>query len=521
LKLVSSNNGSRFSHQDYNRVREVKRNKKKKKRSVLRRVFISLFLVLLLAGFGFAAFLYWWAEYARFEYALQPIVVLEGQPVSANDFNYPSVNIDRITTSFTNPGFRPGTGAQAVSLTLSLGRRTLETRANLYVLTTVSRITHEFRESLPELDPMDFISNANTAAGVAFDVRFVEKPMLLEEYDVGEHTLYLTLNNAPFEVLLEVVDTTPPTAEAETVVLYAGETAEPSRFVSNPYDASGIKSIEFINIPNFLSDRNQLVEIEIIDNNGNSSSFMSELIVILNKEDPVIEGTTTIISRVNEPIIYRAGVTAFDDMGRELEVSVDSSGVDQFTVGEYTVIYYAIDATGNRTEVVETIFIIDVDIEAIYEEVDGVLGSILRENMSQREKVTAIHRWIRNHIGWAARRGGPPTVYEAAYRALRDRSGNCFNYYALSEVMLTRAGIPNMLIERIPGTPTRHRWNLVNPDGLGWHHFDSVPAGLNLGDRAAFFTDSQARAFAERIRIERGRADYFTYNPELYPEIVD
>jgi transglutaminase-like putative cysteine protease len=208
-------------------------------------------------------------------------------------------------------------------------------------------------------------------------------------------------------------------------------------------------------------------------------------------------------------------------MGRELEIQVDSSGVDLFTAGEYTVIYYTTDATGNRTEVAETVFIIDIDIDYVYAEVDRLLNDILNNNMSEREKVTAIHRWIRNNIGWASIRGGPSTVYEAAYRALRQRNGNCFNFYALAEVMLTRAEIPNMLIERIPGTPTRHRWNLVNPDNLGWHHFDSVPAGLNLGDRAAFFTDSQAREFAERIRIERGRADYFTYDPTLYPEIVD
>ena len=517
---VTSSIGERINNDFDNQVYKTHNKKKKSKRSPVKNVILSLFLLTLLSGICFAAWFYWWTQHARFEYALQPVVILSGQPVNANDFIYLTETTGRITAAFTNHVLRPNPGAQSVSLTLSLGRRSLQTTAGLYVLTPVPSLFHEFMKPAPELIPLDFVLNAHTAAGIAFDVRFVEQPMLLEEYDVGEHTLFLTLNGAPFEVLLVVADTTPPTATAATVVLYAGETAEPQQFVEEYYDASGIKSIEFVNTPNFLSDRNQIVEIEITDNNGNSSVFMSELVVILNKEEPVIEGTTTIISRVNDPIIYLRGVTAFDDMDRPLDVQVDSSGVDQFTVGEYTVLFYAVDATGNRSEVRETVFIIDADIEAVYSEVDSVLELILNDDMSQLEKVRAIHRWIQNNLSYAAVRGGPPTVYEAAYSALRNRNGNCFNYYALAEVMLTRAGIPNMLIERIPGTPTRHRWNLVNPDDLGWHHFDSVPARLGLGVRAAFFTDSQAREFARRRLEEHGINYYYTFDPDLYPEIV-
>jgi transglutaminase-like putative cysteine protease len=517
----SSKNGSRYNHRDYEQIRRPDKNNKIKKRSGYKRVVFFLLLIILFASFCFGAWFYWWTQHARFEYALQSVVILDGQQFQANDFIYTHANSERLIPSFTNPNFRPGPGAHSVSLTLSLGWRSLETTARLYVLTTTSQFSHEFRESAPELSPVDFVTNASVATGISLDVLFVEEPLLLEEYEVGEHILFLTLRGMPFEVLLNVVDTTPPTAVATTVVLNAGETAEPRKFILNPYDASGVESIEFVNTPDFMSDREQIIEIEIIDYYGNSDIFRSELRVILNKENPVIEGTDTIISMVENPIIYLRGVTAYDDMGRELDVYVDSSGVDLFTVGEYTVLYYAVDATGNRTEITETVFIIDIDIDYVYTEVDRLLGDILNDGMSQLEKVRAIHRWIRTRIGWGGGRGGPPTVYEAAYRALHDRSGNCFNFYALAEVMLTRAGVPNMLIERIPGTLTRHRWNLVNPDDLGWHHFDSTPTRLGWETTTAFFTDSQARALSERIRVEHGRADYFTYNPELYPEIVE
>jgi transglutaminase-like putative cysteine protease len=479
-----------------------------------------MLLTIFLSGIGVAGWFYWQTQYARFEYALQPVVILSGQRFAANDFIYPTEATGNISASFASQAFRPSPGVHTIPLTLSSGWRTLETTASLYVMTTISRFSHEFREPAPELDPMDFILNAHIAPGTRFDVRFAELPLLLEEYDVGEHTLFLSLNGSPFEIKLDVIDTTPPTATAAVVVLYAGETAEPQQFVTDYYDASGIRSIEFVNRPNFLLDRDQIVEIEIIDNYGNSSTFMSGLRVILNTDEPVIEGTETIVSRVNSPVIYLQGVTAFDDMGRALDVQVDSSLVDQFTVGEYIVIYSAVDATGNRAEVRETVFIIDIDIEAVHAQVDDILDIITNDDMTQLEMVRAIHRWIQTNLEYAPVRGGPPTVYEAAYRALRNRNGNCFNYYAIAEVMLTRAGIPNLLIERIEGTPTRHRWNLINPDDLGWHHFDSVPARLGLGIRAAFFTDSQASEFTRRKLEEHGIRNYYSFYPELYPEIV-
>jgi len=89
--------------------------------------------------------------------------------------------------------------------------------------------------------------------------------------------------------------------------------------------------------------------------------------------------------------------------------------------------------------------------------------------------------------------------------------------------LLTRAGIPNMMVERIPGTETNHRWNLVNPDGLGWRHYDSFPTRLRLGTLImAYFTSTQAEEFTLQISefTERPMRNYFTYDPALYPEIV-
>ena len=499
----------------------------KKKRSVAKPLIITLLLVLVLGGGGLYGWYYWLTEHATFDYDLHPVVILSGQSVKADDFINSGGEMERVTAVFQNPGFKPQNGFQHVPLTLTQGLRTVEATITLHVMTTVDRISHEYRVEGFDLRAVDFIANLDAAAGVPFDVQFAEEPKQLEKYEVGEHILFLTLNGAPFEVLLTVEDTTPPSARAVDKFIVAGETVAPEEFVEDVYDPSGIKSIEFVEEPNFLSDRVQIVEIEVTDIYGNSAIFRGELTVHLNAEPPIIEGTDTIVSIKDNPILYLQGVTAVDDMGRELEVQVDSSGVDQYTVGEYKVIYFAVDATGLRSEVEETVHILDIDIEWLYARVDEALEDIRKDirkdEITQLDMVKGIQIWVKRYLDYSGTRNDPVHDYEGAYRALRDKRGNCFTYYSLSAVMLTRAGIPNMPINRIPGTPTRHRWNLVNPDGLGWHHYDStpLPSDLNFWSESAFFTASKAREVTRRYQSHDGRRDYYTYDITLYPDIVD
>jgi len=323
-----------------------------------------------------------------------------------------------------------------------------------------------------------------------------------------------------FGILHLIAINKPPTADPVNLTIRVGESVKPEDFVTNVNSNFEIISISFVEPPDVLSHNVQAVEIRITDDRDNSATFNATLTVTLNTSPPVIEGTVPIYSRVGNPIVYRQGITARDDFGRELELQVDSSRVDLHTEGLYTVIYFAIDQTGLRTEVRETVQILNVDFEYVHTHIDEALATIINDNMSQLQMVRAIHSWVVQNIQYAAATTDPGTIYEDAYRALRDKSGNCYRFYAISALMLTRAGIDNQPIDRIPGTASRHRWSLVNPDGLGWHHFDTTPTRLGLGAATAFFTDTQARAFTQQFIEFNGTRDFYTFNPELYPEIV-
>ena len=492
-----------------------------------RRVALILIVLVFVLIAACVIWYYWETSYATFEYILQPIVILEGQRVDANDFLVPVGDIERVSAVFRRSGDTFNAGRHNVPLTLNRGLRTVDTTASLHVLTTISEVRHELAERAPELNAIDFVSNANAASEVAFDVRFTEKPGLLEDYPVGKYTLYLALNGAPFEVLLTVEDTTPPEATAVNRTIWIGEQVVPEEFVTDIFDASmpfhPVNVTFYNNEPNTFG-HDQIVQIKIEDYSGNYNVISSGLTIVRNTEPPVFSGTDTIVSMLGDPIMYLTGVTAYDDFGRDItdRITIDAGEVDQFTEGVYTVIFRVTDLTGNLTEREERVHIVTVEAEYVFGRVDEILESILTDDMTQLEEVQAIFMWVRRNVFYAPVRGGPQSSVEGAYRALTDRRGNCYIFYSISEVMLTRAGIPNMLIERIPGTPTAHRWNLVNPDNLGWHHFDSLGNRLNMGIQMAFFTSTQAAAFTEQMANlgENARPDYYTYDPTLYPEIV-
>jgi len=513
-------------------TKATKKTKEKKKipiteiekdRTVVKTVFLVVFLVLFVAAAAFAGWYYWWTTHATFDHTLHPVVILEGQNVLPEDFMYPGEDMENVTAVFQDPDFDPFVGLQYVQLTLSLGLRSLDTAAALYVLTPIDSVEHEYAEEGATLRAVDMLQNPEVAANVPFVVSFTETPQPLDKYEVGEHTLNLELNEIPFSVTLIIVDTTPPIALPVPVTTRIGVDVAADQFVTDVFDASGINSITFEHEPDFFaqSEEEQIVRIVIDDNNGNSETFSSSLFIELNQMPPVIEGAPDVIeSKIDTDVDYLTDVIAHDDFDRKINVFVNDDAVDTSTLGTYTAVIWAEDYSGNKSEHDVTVHIISVDRDEVFEQIDRVLAEITNARMSQKDKAVAIHNWVRSRMTRSTTASDSESVLEVAYQALSTRRGNSFAYSALASVMLTRAEVPNMLINRIESASAAHRWVLINPDEKGWHHFDPFPTGMVLGNQTAMFTDTEAKEIARRTKQNFNVDDYYTFNTENYPEIV-
>jgi len=309
-----------------------------------------------------------------------------------------------------------------------------------------------------------------------------------------------------------------PTATVLSLTVPMNSTVFATDFVFNPSPDS--LEATFGTPPDTLTSGVQTVEIILLCPEGRTASYEATLTVLRNEIPPTIHGTRNIEVTVGSNILLRSGVSAYDFFGRELEFTVDSSNLNLDVPGTYRVTYSVFDSCGNLAMEEIRVYVLDVDIDWIYAQVDAIFRNIMREDMTQVQQARAIFDWVGANISYAAAIGRN-TVYEGANHALRNRQGNCFIFFSISEVMLNRAGIENMRISRMPGTanPTNHVWNLINPDGMGWHHFDSTPIRGNPVDRF-MFTNSQAIEFTATILRENQASNYYTFDETLYPEIV-
>lgn len=228
---------------------------------------------------------------------------------------------------------------------------------------------------------------------------------------------------------------------------------------------------------------------------------------------PVIEGVADLTVPAGGSISYKRGVSVKDDRDENVQLIVDNSGVDLNTVGDYEVIYKAVDAAGNETVVTAIVHVTTPSAENATEEMVNtkakeVLAEITTADMGQMEVAEAIFWWCHENIAYMD--GSPKGSWvQGAYAGLFDRKGDCYTYFATAKCLLTQAGIKNMDIKKVPeGTP--HYWNLIDV-GEGWHHFDAT----RRKDGNSFFYTPDA----ELMEYSAANADSHLYDPSQYPEI--
>lgn len=445
-----------------------------------------LFIIALIGAVGFGAWYFWWTQYATFDYTLQPYVVLDGETVSPNVF-IPESEIARgISASFKNPDFAPASGPMTVPLVLSLGLRSMDADANLYVLTPLSQLTYEYKEETHVLEPVDLLKNPEIARNIDYDIAFTEMPLPLSDYKVGGYTLHAALNGVPFSVNLAIEDTTLPIATVQEVPVWVGDEVSPEDFFTDISDNSEITSVVFAGDlkgqESISAYQNQIIEIDITDEHGNTNTYGVSLTVLRNESPPVFKGVPSRIeSMVDTPVIFPMGIVAQDDFRRNLEFTIDDSDVDISEVGQYSIQYIAEDYSGLRTEINVPLFIIDVDPAEVDEWVNAKIADIIKDDMTDEQKLRAIFEAVRKTLtpvdSGTAISGQEWTgsLYTPAHYAINNSRGTYYHYYALSQLLLTRAGFESVLVERSESARIAkpHFWNLVEVDGE-WYHFDSM-----------------------------------------------
>jgi hypothetical protein len=285
---------------------------------------------------------------------------------------------------------------------------------------------------------------------------------------------------------------------------------DPNDFVTDITGRAPVAASFFLQ-PDNRREGEQSVFVTLTDAGGITAIIRSTLTLTRDDEPPVISGLIHKTVFVGDTIAYRLGVIVTDNIDEHVVLEVDSGAVDLREEGVYEVIFSATDSSGNTVSVEGSVTVHSVTREMADELADEVLDMILEEDMTPLEVVRAIYEWVKFTLHYSSS-FIKDNVALAAYRGLTYFTGDCYIYYATAEVLLSRAGIENLPVQNIEEAVTRHFWSLVDI-GEGWHHFDTTPH--ETGVTGFMLTESQAQT-----HVPNRSRTYYTYDPELYPEVV-
>lgn len=327
--------------------------------------------------------------------------------------------------------------------------------------------------------------------------------------DVRLHVYFMDVSST-----IAVVDTTAPEVKVKNVSSLLGREVNPTEFIESITDFDKTR-VAFEAMPDFSVAGEQEVSIIVADASGNGVREKATLTVYEDYMPPSIEGVQNLNVAIGGTVSYKKGVTVVDDCDPSVKLEIDSSAVDLTKAGEYPVYYSATDAAGNTTTVEAIVKVAapsldNVTIDYVNQKADELLARITDASMTPYQKAEKIYWWCHDNIAYVDQTP-KVSVEDGAYRGLVQHKGDCYTYAMTAKILLTRAGITNMDIERIPEGDMMHYWNLIDV-GEGWKHFDTT----RRADKTTFFywDDASIKAYSD---THKGTHNY---DRSKYPVIL-
>lgn len=306
----------------------------------------------------------------------------------------------------------------------------------------------------------------------------------------GTHTLQVRTGKYHVEtvedVVLNIVDTTPPTGTAIPQLIYWDEVPKAEDIVTDVRDLASV-TIEYLEpMEATLVSGEREYPVKITDAYGNETIVNVPFTIIYDSQAPVISGAKNFESFIGDTILYRDGIEITDNYDQNPVLTIDNSAVNTMEEGVYPVVYTATDEHGNTSSVTIKLTVRVMperyyDPEELYAMAREIIdeNNICDESMSDMEITVRIFDWVSRNM-WYISRSDRVDWTAGAYDGLTTLRGDCYNFMAVARAMLGAMGIESITIDRYPTVPSTHFWNLVNIDGL-WYHCDAC-VFLNMTD---------------------------------------
>ncbi|MBQ9030450.1 MAG: hypothetical protein IJ106_03240 [Parasporobacterium sp.] len=233
---------------------------------------------------------------------------------------------------------------------------------------------------------------------------------------------------------------------------------------------------------------------------------------------PVIYGVMPIVVYSGHSVAYKDGIYLSDDNDSNPNLEIDNSQVDLTVPGVYPVTYIARDRDGNVTEELTTVTVLEgtelISEEEINQLADRVLEAIIPDDtISDEMKCLKVYEYL-HAIGYVDEVHSPDWL-QNAYWMLTKREGDCFCYYSVARLLLTRLGYEVMEVRN--NNNYVHYWCLVSIDkGATWWHFDACCWSWGEDGILCLVSDRYLAEFTRRHMTSDGRLIH-AWDMTLYP----
>lgn len=183
----------------------------------------------------------------------------------------------------------------------------------------------------------------------------------------------------------------------------------------------------------------------------------------------------------------------------------------------YTSIKTLFDETGEITIKVTHLYS-NEEIDRIDKDIDLLIENVVKDSMSDKEKILALHDYIINNTKYDIERANSETnssEYDSAriLGVLYDHYAICSGYADLMGVILEKLNIPNYKI-----SSETHVWNALYLDNEWWHldltWDDPIStSGKDILDHSYFLIDSKTLK-----ELDAGIKDHI-YDKDIYMEV--
>lgn len=390
----------------------------------------------------------------------------EGQRVEAEAFVKNIQDETDVTVEYVQEPDFNYFGVQQVEIALTdAGNNQVVLSSQMITQVAAVELTLEAGAPFPPLS--EFMKNEVEGAAFLTDIQTIDtkKP--------GDYPIEIQAGGITYTTQLHIRDTVAPVVEVQNLTVYNSEKVVCETFITKAEDVTAL-TYAFEKEPDLTLIGEQPLVLVVTDEGGNVVKKELVLTVLEDTGLPVIEGAVDIWAYLGSNIRYKDGVTVKDDHDEAVQLEVDTSGVNTQACGDYPLVYIATDGAGNQAVASVTVHIVERNVSEteMYRMADEVLAEITYSGMNPRQKIWEIYRWTRDSIDYVGSSEKADWV-SSACEGFSLKRGDCYTYACVAKALLSRAGIENKDIEKIPGKQ-RHYWNLVNI-GEGWYHFDATP----------------------------------------------